>query len=115
MEPERVRELMRENFGAVWSDEHHWVNVHDGKHARVELIAALIATHFETEDLLVQVDYEHTARVSRSDAARYIEPHLLTADIQIANLAFTRFFFVSSNGVAASWKRKRAESRGRGA
>jgi hypothetical protein len=115
MEPERVRELMCENFGSVWSDEHEWVNVHDGKHARVELLASLIAMNFDGEDVLIQVDYEHAARVSRFDAAGYIAPLVLTADIQIANIAFTQFFFVSSNSVAAGWKRMHSESRGDGA
>jgi len=30
METRPVHELMLENFGPVWSDEHEWTNIHDG-------------------------------------------------------------------------------------
>jgi len=112
MEPQRVRELMRENFGAVWSDEHEWVNVHDGKQTKVEVLAAFIADHIDTEEVLVQIDYEHAAKVAASKLAGYIAPHVLTADIQIANLSFTQFLFVAASGVAAGWNSR--QSRGQG-
>ena len=115
MKPQRVRELMRENFGAVWSDEHEWVNVHDGKQTKVEELTALIASHIDTEEVLVQIDYEHAAKVATSEVAGYVAPHVLAADIQITNLTFTQFLFVSANGVAAGWKRKQSQGQGNGA
>jgi hypothetical protein len=66
---------------------------HDGKKTKVELLARLIALHVVGEEVLVRMEDEHAARVSTAEAAAFVAPHVLTVDIQMANVAFTQLFF----------------------
>jgi len=94
-----------------WAHWDEWETVHDGQHAKLNVISRMLTTHIGTPEVivLVHVDPLCGALLPQADAAIYIGSHLLEGDIQISDLHFKSFVFVSRNGVAMGWQRDTPE------
>ena len=98
---------LREGFDPVWSDEHEWVNVHDGQALRAHALDELLAKYLPGETAIVVVHAAEGvgARLNRSEVSAFVAPHVLTAEIQISDPSHSCCVAILINGVAAGWAR----------
>jgi hypothetical protein len=91
-------------FPSTWPilPEWNWVNVHDGKEPKVDVIAGLLDRFIHTSEviLVVHADPGSAYETTKRDAMKIIAKHLLEHEIQISDLSFSRFLSVSRTGVA---------------
>ena len=90
-----------------WPHWDEWATVHDGQHAKLNVISRMLTTYIGTPEVivLVHVDPLCGALLPQADAVIYIGSHILEGDIQISDVHFKSFVFVSRNGVAMGWQR----------
>jgi hypothetical protein len=90
-----------------WAHWDAWENVHDGKHAKLDAISRLLKRHIDAAEVvvLVQGDPCLGAVLPQAEAPDYIGSHILEGDIQISDIRFQSFVFISRCGVAMGWQR----------
>ena len=105
MDPLEVYERVAIEFPAVWPEDHSWVNVHDGQVVRVEDLKSLLAANIRGHHAVVVVRSEPGigAELPIDDVVSFIAPHVLQAEILVADPAFESFAAVLINGVASGW------------
>ena len=105
MDHREVYERVAIEFPAVWPEDHSWVNVHDGQAVRVEELKSLLAANIPGDHAVVVVRSEPGigAELRIGDVVSFIAPHVLRAEILVADPAFESFVAVLINGVASGW------------
>ena len=102
---EAYDEFMTE-FPAVWAHEHSWVNVHDGKAPKLDVLLDILNTNIREDRAVVVVHspFGIGAELPLGEVCAFVAPHVLEAEIQVADPEFTTFVAILINGVAAGWR-----------
>lgn len=89
-------------FPPVHPEDQDWVNVHDGRVAKVEVLADLIERHISSPEavVLVHSDPGIAVMLPRGSAADYMAGFILEHELQASDRSFTCFVAVSRHGVA---------------
>jgi hypothetical protein len=90
-------------FPAVWAHEHSWVNVHDGKAPKQDVLLDILAKNIRGDRAVVVVHspLDIGAELPLDEVCAFVAPHILKAEIQVADPGFTTFVAILINGVAA--------------
>lgn len=105
MNPAETYEYFRTEFPPVWADEHTWANIHDGKATRLHELSEILAKTLDGERAVVVIHTEPGigAELPLDEVSAFVAPHVLKAEIQVADPKFTSFVAILINGVAAGW------------
>jgi hypothetical protein len=105
MDALEVYERVAAEFPAVWPEDHSWVNVHDGRVVRAEELSRLLVAHIRGHDAVVVVRSEPGigAELPVDEVVSFVAPHVLRAEILVADPAYESFVAVLINGVASGW------------
>ncbi len=95
------------DFPTVYLDDHLWVNVHDGVATKLGVLSALLFEHLKGSRAIVVVHSPLGIGVELplDEVCTFVAPHVLTAEIHIADLDMQSFVAILDNGVAAGWRR----------
>ena len=99
MNPRRVHELMRQHFPSIEHAAREWSVVTDAAH-----LAAMLAEHVRSSDVLVEVHRKLGNLLPAEDAAAFVLAHIGEGEIRIADREFSGFVVVGQNGVATGWR-----------
>ncbi|MGE0811528.1 MAG: hypothetical protein AB7N69_13075 [Immundisolibacter sp.] len=104
MNARRIHELMRKHFPPIEHATRAWSIVQTERGANQGAIAALLAEHVASPEVVVEVHRKLGAFLPVADAPAYIGAHIGEGEIRIANREFTGFVVVALNGVATGWR-----------
>ena len=92
-------------FPFVYPEDHFWVNVHDGKTPKIEVLFDLLTKHIGGRFAVVIVHSKPGvgAEIPLNEVCSFIAPHIVSAEIYVGNLELNAFVAVMSNGVATGW------------
>jgi hypothetical protein len=106
MEATALYEELAVSFPPMWPQmpAWKWVNVHDGREPRIELLSELVQGTLDSAEVIVLVHSKPgvAVRLPRGSAAQYIAKFMLKCDIQVSDASFTRFVLVSAHGLASA-------------
>ena len=93
-------------FPPVHPEDHTWRNVHDGHTSNINTLSEMITEYIEGSSAVVVI---HSlpgigAKLALSEVAGFVTPHILSAEIQIADPEFSSFVAIARSGVATGWK-----------
>lgn len=104
MNARRVHELMRKHFPPVEHAARAWSIVQTERGPNHGAIAALLAEHIASPEVVVQVHRKLGALLPVVDAPAYIGAHIGEGEIRVSDRQFTGFVVVALNGVATGWR-----------
>lgn len=104
MNPRRVHELMTANFPSVDLATLDWVNVLEANGTiRHPVLDALIGRFIRADDVLVEVNRKLGDLMQRDQVIPYVQEHIGTGRIRLADRRFHGYVLIGTNGVAAGW------------
>ena len=105
MSPLEVYDHFMTEFPTVYLEDHAWVNVHDGVATKLGVLSGILAAHIRGDRAVVIVHSTPGigAELAREDVCAFVAPHVLKAEIQVADASLTSFVAILTNGVAAGW------------
>ena len=105
MTPSETYEQFVIEFPAVWAHDHSWVNIHDGEATRLDVLSEILAKTLGGERAVVVIHSTPGigAELPLDEVSAFVAPHVLKAEIQVADPNFTSFVAILVNGVAAGW------------
>jgi hypothetical protein len=105
MTPTETYEHLAIEFPAVWAHEHSWVNIHDGEATRLDVLTEILAKTLGGERAVVVIHATPGigAELPLNEVSAFVAPHVLKAEIQVADPNFSSFVAILVNGVAAGW------------
>ncbi len=92
-------------FPTVYAEDHDWVNVHDGVATKLGVLSGILAANIQGDRAVVIVHSTPGIGVELAlgDVCAFVAPHVLKAEIQVADASLTSFVAILINGVAAGW------------
>ncbi len=105
MSPFETYDHFMTEFPTVYVEDHSWVNVHDGDATKFDVLSGILAANIRGDRAVVIV---HSApgigaELALDDVCSFVAPHVLTAEIQVADANLTSFVAILANGVATGW------------
>lgn len=107
MNPTAVYDDLAREFPPVHSEDHEWVNVHDGQAPNLGAMFDLVEHHIPSPEVVVVVHCEPgvAAVLPKADVVGYVAGHVLKHEIQMSDPLFNCFVAVSRSGVATGWRK----------
>ncbi|WP_227817311.1 hypothetical protein [Nitrogeniibacter aestuarii] len=103
MNDDSVQDIMFEMGYAVYSEDHEWINVHDGRCLKSDVVLALIDSVISSDLVYVQFEDVPPELMDRRSAVERVEARVLSGEVRISAPPFEAMVFIAHNGVATAW------------
>ena len=104
MNARHAHDLFRVKFPVFVAVEHDWTVLADGDATDTNRIESFLRRNFSDSEVIVHVSRKAGGLMSIEEAAKLITRVVGTAEMRVANRAFTEFAVIGHPGVGTAWK-----------